>query len=246
MRNREQFKAYVYAKADAAAAKRRKMRRLALGGVAAFCVCVCVGSAVLFSEMQNKASSDALTADMSAVATFAQAEGNAEVAYATSTEADKADDGFDYVFGASNEIAEETECANSAVAEDVADAPAAVKNYLFSVNACTPSYGLVSAAHCEVIENDAEKEESASSDNGTASVRVGISANFMSKPTVSDVTVDYSGEVITITVFADQTPSPFGAYLYYATESLDANRYTGQPIELDFKLTPAEDTNSES
>lgn len=246
MRNREQFKAYVYAKADAAEAKRRKMRRLALSCTAAFCVCVCVGSAVLFSGMQHKASSDALTADMSAIATFAQAEGNAEVAYATPTEAAEADDGFDYAFGASNEKTAETEYADSAVAVDAADAPVAVKNYLFSVNACPPSYGLVSAAHCEVIENDDEKEEAAASDNGTAPVRVGISANFMSKPTVSDVTVNYSGEVITIAVFADQTPSPFGAYLYYATESLDANRYTGQPIELVFKLTPTEETDSES
>lgn len=49
MRNKEQFKAYVYAKAEAAQAKGRKRRRLICSGIAACSVCICVVSAVFLA-----------------------------------------------------------------------------------------------------------------------------------------------------------------------------------------------------
>mgnify|MGYP004536863311 FL=1 len=45
MRSREQFKAYVYAKAEAEQARGRKRHRLMFSGIAACSVCICVISA---------------------------------------------------------------------------------------------------------------------------------------------------------------------------------------------------------
>ena len=58
---------------------------------------------------------------------------------------------------------------------------------------------------------------------------------------IRDSTISYTGDAVTITVFADAEPIPFGSYVYYFTETLDGKKYFGQPIQLDFKLTSEKD-----
>lgn len=55
MRSKEQFKAYVYEKADAARVRNKKMRAIALRGVAAFSLFVVVGGVLLFTDVANDA-----------------------------------------------------------------------------------------------------------------------------------------------------------------------------------------------
>ena len=61
MRNREQFKAYVYEKAATARVKNKKMRAVALRGVAAFSLFVVIDGVVLYSNLTNNAAMSAET-----------------------------------------------------------------------------------------------------------------------------------------------------------------------------------------
>lgn len=236
MRDREQFKAYVYAKANAAQTQRQKMRRLAFGGVAAFCVCVCVGSALLFRSGDYFAP---LTKDeISCFATFEAADEKTEIVYTNSAETDLTDGLFDYACGSSLENAEETieETAPAgSLVTDYAKKDATIDKeqilYSDKSDGSSISNRPSDAARCEVVKNEGDMAEK----DAAGKVGVRIIAYFMSKPTISNVTVNCNDEVITIKVFADQTPNTYGSYVYYATELLDANRYAGQPIEIVFE-----------
>lgn len=216
MRSREQFKAYVYAKADAEQAQGRKRRRLMFSGIAACSVCICVISAAFLMPHgfnNNYALKQECAAETGA--------------------ANDVNENFDYAAaGSADSLTEE-------------NAPA-LKSCLFSVNTSTSnamlSNSLVRTAYCEILDSKTEdtgKEEA--NDGGRSDVRVAITAYYLKKPDVSNITVSYAGDAVTITVFADAEPIPFGSYVYYFTETLDGKKYFGQPIQLDFKLTSEKD-----
>lgn len=248
MRNKEQFKAYVYAKADAAQAKGRKRRRLICSGIAACSVCICVVSAVFLaprSQMDtgNEMAENAFYADAmpETEATEACRQGSldfsAETGAAGGAEAAPAEDGA---------------TADTACDDFAACGAPVMKSCLFSVsdNSALTSNSLVRTAFYEIIEDEkttdetaaVEKAESNGSDSGRKDVRVAVTAYYLKKPEISNITVSYSGDAVTITVFADAEPIPFGSYVYHFTETLDGKKYIGQPIQLEFKRSTEKNT----
>ena len=235
MRSREQFKAYVYAKAEAEQAQGRKRRRLMFSSIAACSVCICVISAAFLMphgfNNKNETMADGAPS-FDALATDATYALKQECAAETGT-ANDVNENFDYAAaGSADSLTEES-------------APA-LKSCLFSVNTSTSnamlSNSLVRTAYCEILDSkteDTEKEEA--NDGGRSDVRVAITAYYLKKPDVSNITVSHAGDAVTITVFADAEPIPFGSYVYYFTETLDGKKYFGQPIQLDFKLTSEKD-----
>lgn len=237
MRSREQFKAYVYAKAEAEQARGRKRHRLMFSGIAACSVCICVISAAFlmphgFYDKSETMSDGAPTLDAFATdATYALKQ---ECAAET---------------GAANDVYENFDYAAAGSADSLTEESApALKSCLFSVNTSNAmvSNSLVRAAYCEILDSKTEDTEKATentetSDSGRADVRVAVTAYYLKKPDVSNITISYAGDAVTITVFADAEPIPFGSYVYYFTETLDGKKYFGQPIQLDFKLTSEKD-----
>lgn len=234
MRSREQFKAYVYAKAEAAQAKGRKRRRLMFRGIAACSVCICVVSAV-FLMPRGGLGKYADRAEMAPE--FVMGETNAVMAERKDflKDPDTAND----IYGAYTEAADDTAGAGG-TAED----GAALKSCLFSVNTGNAmiSNSLVRAAYCEILDDTSDGGDRAEDADSKADVRVAVTAYYLKKPDVSNITVSYAGDAVTITVFADAEPIPFGSYVYYFTETLDGKKYLGQPIQLEFKLTSERDT----
>lgn len=235
MRSREQFKAYVYAKAEAEQAQGRKRRRLMFSSIAACSVCICVISAAFLMPhgFNNKNETMADSApSFDALATDATYALKQECAAET---------------GAANDVNENFDYAAAGSADSLTEESApALKSCLFSVNTSTSnamlSNSLVRTAYCEILDSkteDTEKEEA--NDGGRSDVRVAITAYYLKKSDVSNITVSYAGDAVTITVFADAEPIPFGSYVYYFTETLDGKKYFGQPIQLDFKLTSEKD-----
>ena len=248
MRNKEQFKAYVYAKAEAAQAKGRKRRRLICSGIAACSVCICVVSAVFLAPLMQPDRNE----EMAANAFSTDAMLDPEFAYAHK-QAGSSD--FSDETGAAGD-AETAPAENGFTADTVGDdfaacdAPA-MKSCLFSVsnNGAVTGNSLVRTAFYEIIEDEEESDEtvpvenaeSNGSDSGRKDVRIAVTAYYLKKPEISNITVNYSGEAVTVTVFADTEPIPFGSYVYHFTETLDGRKYIGQPIQLEFKLTSDKD-----
>lgn len=234
MRSREQFKAYVYAKAEAAQAKGRKRHRLMFSGIAACSVCICVVSAVF---LMPRGSLDKYADRAEMAPELVMGETNAVMAERKDflTESDTAND----IYGAYTEAADDTAGAGG-TAED----GAALKSCLFSVNTGNAmiSNSLVRAAYCEILDDTSDGGDRAEDADSKADVRVAVTAYYLKKPDVSNITVSYAGDAVTITVFADAEPIPFGSYVYYFTETLDDKKYLGQPIQLEFKLTSERDT----
>lgn len=234
MRSREQFKAYVYAKAEAAQAKGRKRRRLMFSGIAACSVCICVVSAVFLMPCGGlgKYADRAETAPE-----FVMGETNAVMAERKDflKDPDTAND----IYGAYPEAADDT-----AGAGGTAEKSAALKSCLFSVNTgnAMVSNSLVRAAYCEILDDTSDGGDRTEDADSKADVRVAVTAYHLKKPDVSNITVSYAGDAVTITVFADAEPIPFGSYVYYFTETLDDKKYLGQPIQLEFKLTSERNT----
>ncbi len=234
MRSREQFKAYVYAKAEAAQAKGRKHRRLMFSGIAACSVCICVVSAVFLMPRGGlgKYADRAETAPE-----FVMGETNAVMAERKDflKDSDTAND----ICGAYTEAADDTTGAGC-----TAESGAALKSCLFSVNTGNAmiSNSLVRAAYCEILDDTSDGGDRAEDADSKADVRVAVTVYYLKKPDVSNITVSYAGDAVTITVFADAEPIPFGSYVYYFTETLDGKKYLGQPIQLEFKLTSERDT----
>lgn len=193
MRSREQFKAYVYAKAEAEQARGRKRHRLMFSGIAACSVCICVISAASlmphgFYDKSETMSDGAPTLDAFATdATYALKQ---ECAAET---------------GAANDVYENFDYAAAGSADSLTEESApALKSCLFSVNTSNAmvSNSLVRAAYCEILDSkteDTEKEEA--NDGGRSDVRVAITAYYLKKPDVSNITVSYAGDAVTITVF---------------------------------------------
>lgn len=191
MRSREQFKAYVYAKAEAAQAKGRKRRRLMFSGIAACSVCICVVSAVFLMPRGS-----------------------------LGKYADRAEMAPEFVMGETNAVMAER------------------KDFLKDPDTANDIYG----AYTEAADDTAGAGGTAEDADSKADVRVAVTAYYLKKPDVSNITVSYAGDAVTITVFADAEPIPFGSYVYYFTETLDGKKYLGQPIQLEFKLTSERDT----
>lgn len=197
MRSREQFKAYVYAKAEAAQAKGRKRRRLMFSGIAACSVCICVVSAVFLMPR-----------------------------------------------GGLGKYADRAEMAPEFVMEETNAVMAERKDFLKDSDTANDIYGdsLVRAAYYEILDDASDGGDRTEDDDSKADVRVAVTAYYLKKPDVSNITVSYAGDAVTITVFADAEPIPFGSYVYYFTETLDGKKYLGQPIQLEFKLMSERDT----
>lgn len=235
MRSREQFKAYVYAKAEAEQAQGRKRRRLMFSGIAACSVCICVISAAFLMPHGFNNKNETMADDAPSLDAFAT-----DATYALKQECAAET-------GAANDVCENFDYAAAGSADSLTEESApALKSCLFSVNTSTSnamlSNSLVRTAYCEILDSkteDTEKEEA--NDGGRSDVRVAITAYYLKKPDVSNITVSYAGDAVTITVFADAEPIPFGSYVYYFTETLDGKKYFGQPIQLDFKLTSEKD-----
>lgn len=230
MRSREQFKAYVYAKAEAEQAQGRKRRRLMFSGIAACSVCICVISAAFLMPHGFNNKNETMADGAPSLDAFAT-----DATYALKQECAAET-------GAANDVYENFDYAAAGSADSLTEESApALKSCLFSVNTSTSnamlSNSLVRTAYCEILDSkteDTEKEEA--NDGGIA-----ITAYYLKKPDVSNITVSYEGDAVTITVFADAEPIPFGSYVYYFTETLDGKKYFGQPIQLDFKLTSEKD-----
>ena len=235
MRSREQFKAYVYAKAEAEQAQGRKRRRLMFSGIAACSVCICVISAAFLMPHGFNNKNETMADGAPSLDAFAT-----DATYALKQECAAET-------GAANDVNENFDYAAAGSADSLTEESApALKSCLFSVNTSTSnamlSNSLVRTAYCEILDSkteDTEKEEA--NDGGSSDVRVAITAYYLKKPEVSNITVSYAGDAVTITVFADAEPIPFGSYVYYFTETLDGKKYFGQPIQLDFKLTSEKD-----
>lgn len=230
MRSREQFKAYVYAKAEAEQAKGRKRRRLMCSGIAACSVCICVVSAV-FLMPHGLFDKSAEHAEMAP---------NFAMGMADATLAEKKESFAET--GAANDIYYDYA---DRVAPAEGESDAMLKSCLFSVSTgnAMMSNSLVRAAYCEILDDMSDGDDrTEAADDGKTDVRVAVTAYYLKKPDVSNITVSYAGDAVTITVFADAEPIPFGSYVYYFTETLDSKKYFGQPIQLDFKLTSERDT----
>lgn len=235
MRSREQFKAYVYAKAEAEQAQGRKHRRLMFSGIAACSVCICVISAAFLMPHGFNNKNETMADGAPSLDAFAT-----DATYALKQECAAET-------GAANDVYENFDYAAAGSADSLMEESApALKSCLFSVNTSTSnamlSNSLVRTAYCEILDSkteDTEKEEA--NDGGRSDVRVAITAYYLKKPDVSNITISYAGDAVTITVFADTEPIPFGSYVYYFTETLDGKKYFGQPIQLDFKLTSEKD-----
>ena len=251
MRNREQFKAYVYAKADAEMAKGKKRRRMICSMVAACSVCICVVSAVFLmpQNLQDK-SADMYENETAFAAPRADGtDANAEETRYAAAETGAALKETGAVGGTEAAISpgEFEDDTPDAVGNETGGGNTLLKSCLFSVssnNNMLTSNSLVRTAFYEILEDAENAEETAAdvtaageSDGGRKDVRIAVTAYYLKKPEVSDITVSYSGDAVTVTVFADAEPIPFGAYVYYFTETLDGKRYFGQPIQLEFKLT---------
>ena len=234
MRSREQFKAYVYSKAEAEQAQGRK-RRLMFSGIAACSVCICVISAAFLMPHGFNNKNETMADGAPSLDAFAT-----DATYALKQECAAET-------GAANDVNENFDYAPAGSADSLTEESApALKSCLFSVNTSTSnamlSNSLVRTAYCEILDSeteDSEKEEA--NDGGRSDVRVAITAYYLKKPDVSNITISYAGDAVTITVFADTEPIPFGSYDYYFTETLDGKKYFGQPIQLDFKLTSEKD-----
>lgn len=239
MRSREQFKAYVYAKAEAEQARGRKHRRLMFSGIAACSVCICVISAAFLMPHDSMDRNETMSADdaptFDAFVTDAACAPKQECAAET---------------GAANDVYENFDYAAAGSADSLEEESAPMlKSCLFSVNTSNAmvSNSLVRTAYCEILDGATEDTATATEnaeayDSGKSDVRVAVTAYYLKKPDVSNITVSYAGDAVTITVFADAEPIPFGSYVYYFTETLDGKKYFGQPIQLDFKLTSEKDT----
>lgn len=235
MRSREQFKAYVYAKAEAEQAQGRKRRRLMFSGIAACSVCICVISAAFLMPHGFNNKNETMADGAPSLDAFAT-----DATYALKQECAAET-------GAANDVNENFDYAPAGSADSLTEESApALKSCLFSVNTSTSnamlSNSLVRTAYCEILDSeteDSEKEEA--NDGGRSDVRVAITAYYLKKPDVSNITISYAGDAVTITVFADTEPIPFYSYVYYFTETLDGKKYFGQPIQLDFKLTSEKD-----
>ena len=233
MRSREQFKAYVYAKAEAEQAKGRKRRRLMFSGIAACSVCICVVSAV-FLMPHGLFDKSADRTEMTPNFAMGMADASLKESCAETDAASDVYDDYDDRCGDSGSAAPTGE-----------EGDAMLKSCLFSVNTgnAMMSNSLVRAAYCEILDDTSDgddRTEAAVSDK--ADIRVAVTAYYLKKPDVSNIPVSYAGDSVTITVFADAEPIPFGSYVYYFTETLDGKKYFGQPIQLDFKLTSEQDT----
>lgn len=237
MRSREQFKAYVYAKAEAEQARGRKRRRLMFSGIAACSVCICVISAAFLMPHGFNNKNETMADDAPSLDAFAT-----DATYALKQECAAET-------GAANDVYENFDYPAAGSADSLTEESApALKSCLFSVNTSNAmvSNSLVRTAYCEILDSKTEDTEKATentetSDSGRADVRVAVTAYYLKKPDVSNITISYAGDAVTITVFADAEPIPFGSYVYYFTETLDGKKYFGQPIQLDFKLTSEKD-----
>lgn len=248
MRNKEQFKAYVYAKAEAAQAKGRKRRRLICSGIAACSVCICVVSAVFLAPLMQPDRNEEMAAN--AFSTDAMLDPEFAYAHKQAGSSDFSDE-TGAVGGAEAAPAEDSATVDTACDDFAACGAPVMKSYLFSVsdNSALTSNSLVRTAFYEIIEDEektdetaaVEKAESNGSDSGRKDVRIAVTAYYLKKPEISNITVNYSGEAVTVTVFADTEPIPFGSYVYHFTETLDGRKYIGQPIQLEFKLTSDKD-----
>lgn len=235
MRSREQFKAYVYAKAEAEQAQGRKRRRLMFSGIAACSVCICVISAAFLMPHGFNNKNETMADGAPSLDAFAT-----DATYALKQECAAET-------GAANDVYENFDYAAAGSADSLTEESApALKSCLFSVNTSTSnamlSNSLVRTAYCEILDSKTEgTEKEEANDGGRSDVRVAITAYYLKKADVSNITVSYAGDAVTITVFADAEPIPFGSYVYYFTEMLDGKKYFGQPIQLDFKLTSEKD-----
>lgn len=248
MRNKEQFKAYVYAKAETAQAKGRKRRRLICSGIAACSVCICVVSAVFLAPHSQMDASNEMVEN----AFYAGAMPETEA-----TEACRQDTlDFSAEAGAAGgtEAAPAEEDTTADVDTDdflYACGTPAMKSCLFSVSdsSALTSNSLVRTAFYEIIEDEKKADETTAfenagsngSDSGRKDVRIAVTAYYLKKPEISNIAIDYSGDAVTVTVFADAEPIAFGSYVYHFTETLDGRKYFGQPIQLEFKHTSDKD-----
>lgn len=255
MRNHEQFKSFVYAKAEAALIKRKKQWRVLQSGICAGCVCICLAG-ILFSKPYGlfENTKDACTyaeavADATGTLTFCNGQPQ-DVTYdrvtaetATAFVADKTDNDDISLIGeladgtmlnsTGNTIRYFTVVKNNAEVDGselvqigVKDAPSA--SYEMYVDYAN-QYGAIT-------------REERSTDN---TVQVTIAAYYLIPPDVSNITVNYEDGTVSITVFADQVPVPYGSYIYCFSKILDSKKYFGQPIHVYFKTTAERDVSKE-
>ncbi len=222
MRNIEDFKRYVYDKADDVRAKRKRQRRIWLNAAASLSVfAVCFGLFYYFNLS-------------SSVYDANKAEGLPETAFKTAGGRYYAEENLQETSGAfSDAAAPENATVNLYTADD--SLVSVEQEILDTAQFMTKASALLGAtnySHYSVAENDASYTGELSDIDFDTCVAVTIWSTFASEPTVQQLQTEYTDEVIYLTLVTDIESTPTGSYMMVYTALIDRDEYTGQPISI--------------
>lgn len=254
MRNHEQFKALVYAKAEVALTKRKKQRRVLQSGICAACVCICLVG-ILFSApngFSEKANDTYAYAGSITEANDALTVGTNQLSGAlydaVVAETATADDGEDATANGTGGVGKPS--ANILL-NNMGNSIRYFTAAKSDTNTVNGNSGLVqvgckdapSAPSYEMYIDNASKYGALSheEDNSANAVQVTVATFYLTAPNVSNITTAYGDGTVSITVFADSVPVPYGSYVYCFSKMLDSKKYFGQPIQVYFKTTAEKD-----
>lgn len=216
MRNIEDFKQYVYDKADNVRAKRKRRRRIWLNAAASLSVfAVCFGLFYYFdlssSVYDTNKTEEAI---LKTAKGMYYAEENPQEFSDAATPENATVNSF---YNADDSIAStEQESLDTAQFMPKAAALLGATNY----------------SHYAVAENDASYTGELSDIDFDTCVAVTIWSTFASKPTVQQLQTEYTDEVIHLTLITDIESTPTGSYMMVYTALIDRDKYTGQPISI--------------
>ena len=223
MRNIEDFKRYVYDKADGVRAKRKRQRRIWLNAAASLSVfAVCFGLFYYFNLS-------------SSVYDANKAEGLPEAVFRTAGGIYYAEEDLQDTYGDFSDVAApENAAVNSFYNAEDLSAPTE-RESLDTAQFMTKAAALLGAtnySHYAVAENDASYTGELSDIDFDTCVAVTIWSTFASKPTVQQLRTEYTDEIIHLTLVTDIESTPTGSYMMVYTALIDRDEYTGQPISI--------------
>lgn len=218
MRSIEEFKQYVYDKADDARTRKKGRRRIGLNiaaSLSAFAVCI----GLLYYYNMPFSTDESAGIDQSSISGLKKA----------------AD--LDDQEGETQALASDILSTGSAEINfsEVCDslAPTAKESINTAFLAATESLlGSNNYSYYSVAEDDASYTGELSDVDFDNYVAVTVRSTFASEPKIQTTQTEYTEGVINLTLVADLAPTPDGAYTLVYTVLLDREEYTGQTISI--------------
>lgn len=222
MRSIEEFKQYVYDKADDARVRRKRCRRIELNVAASLSVfVVCIDLLYYYnvpsityesagidqsSEWDLEKTADLYSADYQ--------EGETQALTSDILYTDNAEINFSEICDSLAPTAKES--MNTALFLAAAESLLGSNNY----------------SYYSVAEDDASYTGELSDVDFDNYVAVTVRSTFVSEPKIQATRTEYTEGVINLTLVADLAPTPDGAYTLVYTVLLDREEYTGQTISI--------------